>query len=155
MKYSISKLGNIIKDKSVIVPMDDTSELYLEYVDYLKNNGTVEETDDLLDEEKDIISKASIVERYGRYEVDGKEAYQLFRADLVNDIYKGLITEVQAFYIEEYLSKGYDKISSNGDWKTAKFKLNSIKLDPSHSFVQPYLNKALDVITEYILNNYE
>lgn len=107
--------------------------------------------------ESEIIEKQKldIKNQYEQRRADGWAAYQTFRAELVLDIDKGNLTEIQAFIIESYLGKGYDKIAQNGDWKTAAFLLLQTSLPEAHSFVQNYLNKALEIINDYITKNYK
>ena len=51
MRYFQTKLGFIIDSNENIVPMDESQESYKEYVKFLKNKGTVETTDVVLDYE--------------------------------------------------------------------------------------------------------
>ncbi len=94
-----------------------------------------------------------IKQKYEFHKSNGWEAYNEFRAKVVNDIYKGLITEMDAFYIEENLSPAFDQISATGDWKTARYKL--MQVSPYPPFVQPYYDLAMQIINDYITNNYE
>ena len=94
-----------------------------------------------------------IKEKYEFHKANGWEAYNTFRAKVVNDIYKGLITEEEAFYIEENLSVAFDQISATGDWKTARYKL--LQVMPYPEFVQSYFDLAMNVINDYINNNFE
>ncbi len=72
---------------------------------------------------------------------------------IVIDIEAGDITEQQAFLIEKDLKLGYDRIAQNGDWKTAYYELSQIQV--SYSFIQEYLDIALNYIANYIQNNYD
>lgn len=85
---------------------------------------------------------------------DGWDAYQDFRADMVKEIYDGVITKQQAFIIEDYLGKGYDKIAQQGDWETAYYKLSTTVIAQEHSFVQFYLDSAKSIMLAYIQANY-
>lgn len=100
------------------------------------------------------LKKENIKARYELHKADGWQAYQDFRADLVNQIYKGTLTEALAFVIENYLSVAYDKIAQNGDWKTAYYKLSTTTIPQEHSFVEEYKNKALQILGKYINDNY-
>lgn len=93
-------------------------------------------------------------QRYERHKADGWEYYQYFRAGMVWDIERGVLTIQQAFVIENYLSTGYDKIAQNGDWMTASYKLKLITLPEQHAFVQSYLDSAIEIIDDYIDKNY-
>ena len=56
MQYKTSKYGNIIKEDNgviTLIPMDETSTLYQEYLQFLQSGGTVE-TSNLYSEEEEI-----------------------------------------------------------------------------------------------------
>lgn len=92
---------------------------------------------------------------YEQRKLDGWNAYQSFRADMVKEIYDEIITKQQAFIIEDYLGKGYDKIAQQGDWETAYYKLSQIVLPTEYAFVQTYLDKAKQIMLSYIQSNYK
>lgn len=106
-------------------------------------------------EELDGLRTETIKSAYEQRKSDGWDAYQDFRADMVKEIYDGIITKPQAFVIEDYLGKGYDKIAQQGDWETAYYKLSQIVLPIEHSFVQTYLDKAKQIMLTYIQTNYK
>ncbi len=99
------------------------------------------------------IAIAEIKAKYEFHRANGWNAYQDFRAMIVLDIASGDITEQQAFLIEKDLKLGYDRISQNGDWKTAHYELSQITV--SYPFIQSYLDIALSFIATYIQNNYD
>ncbi|WP_445458416.1 hypothetical protein [Flavobacterium sp. HNIBRBA15423] len=111
--------------------------------------GTAEQIEEKI--EKNILT--GIKTKYEFHRANGWNAYQDFRAKIVNDIYKGFITEEEAFFIEANLSPAFDQISATGDWKTARYKL--IQVTPYPPFVEPYYNLAMQLINDYIINNYE
>ena len=51
MGYYLTNRGNIIDSNRTLIPMDESSALYLEYVDYLRSGGTVIDTELYSDEE--------------------------------------------------------------------------------------------------------
>lgn len=51
MEYYLTNRGNIIDSNRTLIPMDESSALYLEYVDYLRSGGTVIDTELYSDEE--------------------------------------------------------------------------------------------------------
>ena len=99
------------------------------------------------------IAVAEIKAKYEFHRANGWSAYQDFRAMIVLDIASSKITREQAFLIEKDLKLGYDRISQNGDWMTAYYELSQIQV--SYSFIQEYLDIALNYIANYIQNNYD
>lgn len=96
---------------------------------------------------------AAIKEKYEFHRRNGWDAYQDFRAMIVQNIADEILTEAQAFIIEKDLKIGYDRISQNGDWKTAQFELSLVTV--SYPFVQPYMDIAMTFIQNYIAQNYD
>lgn len=103
----------------------------------------------------DIQRSEKIKAAYEQRKIDGWEAYQDFRADMVKEIYDGVITKDQAIVIKTYLSQGYDEISQFGDYETAMYKLMQIVLPAEHMFAHAYLLKAKGIMLNYIRNNYK
>ena len=93
--------------------------------------------------------------KYENHKSNGWEAYQNFRANIVKNIDEGVLTELQAFAIEEILSVSYDKISATGDWKTAYYKLSQVVIPSGYEFVEEYYNTAMQEIATYIQQNYD
>jgi len=65
MQYKTSKYGNIIKEDNgviTLIPMDEGSSLYQEYLEYLKNNGEVLQSDLFTEEEVILINRNNIPE---------------------------------------------------------------------------------------------
>lgn len=60
MGYYLTKRGNIIDDKRTLIPMDEKNPLYIGYIEFLRNNGTVEVTDLFSEEELQQIYNESI-----------------------------------------------------------------------------------------------
>lgn len=133
-------INEILTEYFVVPYFNQTTRVFYE-------GATQEETDSLRNE---IIKSA-----YEQRKSDGWDAYQDFRADLVKEIYDGVITKQQAFIIEDYLGKGYDKIAQQGDWETAYYKLSTTVIAQADAFVQPYLDKAKLIMLTYIQNNYK
>ena len=99
--------------------------------------------------------KQQTKQRYEHHKANGWEAYQNFRANIISDISNAIITEAQAFAIEEILGVAYNKISASGDWKTAHYKLTQVVIPQGYEFVQQYFDAALQEIETYIAENYE
>lgn len=107
----------------------------------------------LTPEEIKAIAINGIKAKYEFHKSNGWNAYQEFRAMIVLDIANAVITEQQAFLIEKDLKAGYDRISQNGDWKTAYYELSQVTV--SYPFIQPYMDIALSFILNYITENYD
>lgn len=119
-------------------------------------NGQSYEESATAEEIQSIDRQRQIKEIKAKYEFhrdNGWNAYQEFRAIIVSDIYAGKITELQAFSIEQFLKVAYDRISQNGDWKTARHELSQVTGYPE--FVAEYYDLAMNYIDDYILNNYD
>ena len=57
MKYFQTKNGVTIDENRNIIPMDESNAIYQKYLDFLKADGTVEQTDLLSDFEIDLANK--------------------------------------------------------------------------------------------------
>ncbi len=60
MGYYLTKRGNIIDENRVLIPMQEDNPLYDGYLTFLKNDGTIENTDLYSDEELREIYQESI-----------------------------------------------------------------------------------------------
>lgn len=151
--FFITKSNRIVDDSNTVVPMIETDPLYQQYLTFLRNNGNVELTDFEFEEDIKKQKLEAIKAKYELHKKNGWDAYQDFRAIIVNDIYEGVITEQQAFIIESNLKVAYDRIAQNGDWKTGYYELSQVSI--SNDFVRPYMDLALSYIQNYINKNYE
>lgn len=102
---------------------------------------------------KERANKEYIKSKYEIHKVNGWNEYQDFRAQVITDINSEIITEAQAFLLEDYLKGAYNKISSTGDWKTARWVLT--QLAGHELWMQPYIDAALVRVNDYITNNYD
>jgi uncharacterized membrane protein len=147
-------LSNVCLPTETIVPEVRTFWCLDPYFNFetkeFYENATQEEVDTYLNEKRSITIKSA----YEQRKLDGWDAYQDFRADMVKEIYDNIITKQQAFIIEDYLGKGYDKIAQQGDWETAYYKLSTTVVAEADAFVQPYLDKAKSIMLAYIQANY-
>ena len=94
-----------------------------------------------------------VIDKYEVHKTNGWNEYQRFRAQIVLDIEKGILTELDAFMIEAFLKSGFDKIANSGDWKTARYILGAS--ETSDPIIVTYKDKALTIIDAYILDNYD
>lgn len=138
----------------------DLDFINLEPIDLFKpiinadKSGWIEGLNDLeVIQAKELSDKNYIKEKYQIHRDNGWNEYQDFRASVVYDIKKGVITEDQAFLLEDYLKNVYDKINNTGDWKTALYTLN--QLFGHDAWMQDYIDTARSRISDYILKNYD
>lgn len=95
--------------------------------------------------------KYKVESDYIRHTQNGKELYESFRADIVVDFRLGTISMNYAVEIGEVLKSTFEYVIT-GDFISAKTKCESINaLDP---VIQPYQQKALELINNYIGENY-
>jgi hypothetical protein len=113
-------------------------------------NASSEEVAEFEDAKRSELIKSA----YEQRKVDGWQAYQEFRAGMVKEIYDQVLTKQQAFIIEDFLGKGYDKIAQQGDWETAYYKLSTTVIPEQYAFVQSYLDAAKAIMLQYIQKNY-
>jgi len=100
------------------------------------------------------IAKADVLSKYEFHTNNGIQAYNDFRADLVVDLYTGLIaTELDAILIGNHLIDVYGWIQK-GDWKSALHNFNDLTESMPIEF-DAYKGKVLQIITDYVANNYE
>ncbi|NHN26745.1 hypothetical protein FIA58_013755 [Flavobacterium jejuense] len=157
--YYYWKIGDVIPQSGFFNENDKPNLSQLITEPYLHKPIVVNDVviEGITEEELVINSKKEIINgiklKYEFHRENGWKAYQEFRAKVVSDIYDGLITELEAFLIEANLKVAYDRISQNGDWKTARYEL--LQVSPYPPFVEPYYNLAMDYINNYITNNYE
>jgi hypothetical protein len=57
MRYFKTKYGTIINENNEVIPMQEGNSLYNEYLEFLANEGTIEETDFLTEIDLEIQSK--------------------------------------------------------------------------------------------------
>lgn len=71
MRYFRTKYGTIINENNVVIPMQEGNALWLAYVDFLKNEGIVEDTDFLTDFDLEIENNEkpiSLIDRIAQLE---------------------------------------------------------------------------------------
>ena len=145
---------DLLNDETIIdlnITENFISPFYNFETESFYENATQEE----VNQHNNALRGEKIKAAYEQRKTDGWEAYQNFRADMVKEIYDGIITKEQAIIIKNYLSLGYDEISQFGDYETAIYKLMQILLPEEHLFVHPYLLKAKSIMLNYIRNNYK
>jgi len=92
-----------------------------------------------------------IKETYRKYEADGLDYNNNFRANLVLQYKTGILTAPQIYGIEAKV-KNVRGLVKNGDWLTAQNAMLSIVVDSN--FSQIMHDEVSDYINNYIINNY-
>jgi len=133
----ISKLITIIESDELgndkFLNLDYSNKIRLEKMNF--PNETLERIDD----------------SYNQKIIDGTNYYRLKRASLVYDISSGTKTEQEVFEID-YKTKDMKQALISGDWKSAKWYLETIEV--IGSFTQQVKDNFMVDINDYISNNY-
>jgi len=138
-------------DNGVVFDVDNHSELKKPKFNIYPNPTMV--TEGCTPQEVRATKMERTKEKYEVHQRNGWNAYQDFRANIVQEIEEKIINEQMAFIIEDNLKVGYDRIQQTGDWKTALYFLQHLVV--SHMFVEPYRIAAIQVAENYISVNYE
>lgn len=135
-------------------PVYDTETQYLGglYLDVDKFKYTIEDyTAEEIAAKAESKANNAINMTYNNHEDNGKAVYQNFRIKLIKDINASNITEYKALEVEVFLKDVFYKIRS-GDWKTGLFLVNQLVTEDS--IFMSYKSYILDIINDYITNNY-
>lgn len=145
------KTGKLFKE-SVEVLQDPTNPIYTEFLTWLQNGGTLENTDFETLDDKIIKGKMMIQEAYNYHREQGLKYTQEFEDHLATQvvIYKTL-EEDKGKAIGAFLKAPILTIKI-GQWKNALDELNALTI--SESYMQPYYQKIKDEVTQYIQENY-
>ena len=150
MKYYTTKNGKIIDENNQLIPMDESSSLYQDYYNYLKNEGTVYPTDYEFpsDVAERIVSEET--QKYIKRTEDGVKAYAKISAEFRLAKLSGTIDDATHTYIENLLIPVRNEVLA-GQWISAKQKLISI----GETAVGASLyNRLIEQLTNYIIENY-
>jgi hypothetical protein len=153
MSYKTSKYGNIIKEDLgivTLVPMDESSIEYQQYLQFLIGGGTVEPSE-LLTPEEEFQYKTDIeTQTYLKRISDGANAIAKFSAELRVAKLAGAINEESHKVIDKALKPVRDEVLA-GQWISAKDELILLGTD---IIGQQLYDRIYNEIQLYIDNNY-
>lgn len=150
--YKKSLLTGNIYFNSVLVPLDDTTQLYQDYVVYISNGGIIEEIESTTQEVLEIESKKALENEtlmYRKRQCDGVSAYAEISAEFRLAKLSGVLTEEQHGAIEAVLIPVRNEVLA-GQWISAKQKLEEIGVVIGAELY----NRLHNQITNYIAENY-
>jgi len=153
MNYYTSKYGNIIKVDlgiATLIPMDESTVEYQQYVQFLTNGGTVEPSDISTPEEEFQYMTEAETQTYLKRITDGANAIAKFSAELRVAKLAGTISEEGHKVVDKALKPIRDEVLA-GQWISAKDEL--ILLGTSIIGQQLY-DRIYNEIQLYIDNNY-
>ncbi len=150
MKYYTTKNGKIIDENNQLIPMDESSSLYQDYYNYLKNEGTVYPSD--YEFPSDVVERmvAEETQKYIQRTGDGISAYAKISAEFRLAKLAGTIDDATHTYIENLLIPVRNEILA-GQWISGKQKL--ILIGEAAVGTTLY-NRLFTQITNYITENY-
>ena len=95
MKYFLTKNGVTIDENRNIIPMDESNAIYQKYLDFLKADGTVEQTDLLSDFEIDLVRTEAIdkLKKECYYELALTDWYFVRKIDIGIEVPKKIIDQ--------------------------------------------------------------
>lgn len=153
MSYYTSKYGNVIKVDlgiATLVPMDESTVEYQQYLQFLQSGGTVESSE-LFTLEEEIEYKTDVeTQTYLKRISDGASAISRFSAELRVAKLSGVITEEGHKVIDKSLKPIRDEVLA-GQWISAK---DELILLGSEIIGQTLYDRIYNEIQTYINNNY-
>lgn len=149
-QYFITKSGIIIDETNLIIPMDENSPLYTDYLNYLKADGEVKSTDYEVPSVVTATMLQAETERYIKRANDGVDVYAKISAEFRLAKLSGQISEDTHRYIENILIPVRNEILA-GQWISGKNLLIEIG---EISIGKDLYDRLLNQITNYIKENY-
>jgi hypothetical protein len=153
MSYYISKYGNVIKvDLGIVtlVPMDESSIEYQQYLAFLQSGGTVEQSE-LFAPEEEFQYKTDIeTQTYLKRITDGANAIAKFSAEVRVAKLAGTISEEGHKVVDKALKPVRDEVLA-GQWISAKDELILLGTD---IIGQQLYDRIYNEIQTYIDSNY-
>jgi hypothetical protein len=131
MGYYLTNRGNIIDDNRVLIPMIEFNPLYEGYLTFLKNNGTVENTDLYSDEELEQIRKESIPQTASKM----RFFLALYNIGITRTMVYDAINQIQDTDLKEIvlikfdLSQEFDRNDEHLNMMAQQFQITDKELD--------------------------
>ncbi|HMS90955.1 MAG TPA: hypothetical protein PKC87_01945 [Candidatus Absconditabacterales bacterium] len=153
MKYYTSKYGNIIKvdlGNITLVSMEESSEEYKQFLEFLNSGGTVNSSNFSTMEEDTLFNIEKETQTYLKRINDGAIAISKFSAEIRVAKLSGVISEEGQKVVDKVLKPVRDEILA-GQWISAKDELLTIG---SSIIGQKLYERILTEIQTYIIDNY-
>jgi hypothetical protein len=153
MSYYTSKYGNIIKvdlGVATLVPMDESTVEYQQYIQFLTTGGTVEPSELFTQEEEFAFNIEKETQTYLKRITDGANAISKFSAELRVAKLAGAINEESHKVIDKTLKPVRDEVLA-GQWISAKDELILLGTD---IIGQQLYDRIYNELQTYIDNNY-
>lgn len=153
MRYLTSKYGNIIKEDLgivTLVPMDESTSEYQQYLQFLVDGGTVEQSELFSIEEQSAFAIEKETQTYLKRIADGANAISKFSAELRVAKLAGTISEEGHKVVDKALKPVRDEVLA-GQWISAK---DELILLGTNIIGQTLYDRIYTEIQTYIDNNY-
>ena len=150
--YTLSLLTGNEYYNGILIPQDDTNELFQQRCDFLENGGQfeiIESTPEEIAEQTQAEQLRKETEMYKKRTLDGINAYAEISAEFRLAKLSGILTEEQHVEIESILIPVRNEVLA-GQWISARQKLEEIGVVIG---VQLY-NRLHTQISNYINENY-
>jgi hypothetical protein len=131
MGYYLTNRGNIIDDNRILIPMIEDNPLYKEYLAFLKDKGTVENTDLYSNEELEQIYKESIPQTASKM----RFFLALYNIGVTRAMIYDAINQIEDAYLKEIilikfdLSQEFDRYDEHLNMMANSFGITQRQLD--------------------------
>lgn len=100
MQFFRTRFGTIINEENVTIPMDESSELYVDYFAFLSNNGVVEDTDFVTEE--DMLNSQDVPEKVTRRQLRQALILSNFDLSIIDNIISNVSDEKERLILDNY-----------------------------------------------------
>lgn len=100
MRYFRTRFGTIINEENVTIPMDESSELYVDYFAFLSNNGVVEDTDFVTEEDR--LNSQDVPEKVTRRQLRQALILSDFDLSIIDNYINNVSDEKERLILDNY-----------------------------------------------------
>lgn len=100
MRFFRTRFGSIINEKNVTIPMDESSQLYVDYFAFLSNNGNVEDTDFVTEEDR--LNSQNVPEKVTRRQLRQALILSDFDLSIIDSFISNVSDEKERLILENY-----------------------------------------------------
>ena len=100
MRYFRTKFGTIINEENVTIPMNENSQLYVDYVAFLSNNGNVEDTDFVTKEDR--LNSQDVPEKVTRRQLRQALILSDFNLSIIDNFISNVSDEKERLILDNY-----------------------------------------------------